>query len=380
MLFSSYELNSKLYTSKADIISETGMRFTDVRPNFVSSISSDDSWKSVRIQTLFNTLSAYFKELAETNTPAVVAYSGGIDSEVLLYSAYRSGVNVTAVTIDLFGINKYDLQYAIAFCKKLGINHEIISVSEKEIKDYYLPRLCLEVETPAYLLLGGYIVADIYDKRQFDGRVIVANMDPCQLVTDNNFTYFTEAEYGFWIKKFNKARNKELVYDPMTNVNVFHAFINNKLFTERIENCPYGMYFFDAKYLGKEYYYQDPDFSELNRRFSQHGWEKIKKSFGYTKEMVPDCNPDLKSEGVPFIKTNAAIQFIEKEINKKHPDYELFAWLQTHGKIDLKFNYNSINTQVFIPTPPLSRNANAFYYKCINHDYYGNITKLQEDK
>jgi hypothetical protein len=380
MLETYYELDGKKFSLRADIIKDYGIEFVDISPNFISTISHEHSWMHMlqSVPSLKTSVTKYLLKLSKQNTiPIAVAYSGGIDSEIILYCAKEAGLNVTAFTVDVFGTNVYDLQYAKMFCSNHRINHEIIVLSEADVQEY-LPKLCIDVETPAYLLLGGYVVADICYKNKLFDIVCVSNMDPCQLVIDKKFVYFSEAEYSMWTSKFNANRGIELIHDPMNDPDVFYSFINNRLITERLANCPYEMFFFDAKYLGKEYYYQDHEFNSLVRRFSQHGWEKLKKSYGYTKEMVPDCNPDLIREGKPYIKTYAAVEFINSEISKDEPDYDKFYWLQNNRTShSQRFNYNNINAQIFIPTPPVGAGC-KFNTKSIHHTYNGTMIDFYE--
>lgn len=368
MLTTKYLYNNTEYSSKLEILSVSDSEFINLTPQFKSTLATD-CWIPMPLKESIR------KRLLKISNggPISIAYSGGIDSEILLYCALEAGIDATAVTTDLFGINIYDVMRAKTFCTNHNVNHEIIEVTEHTVRSYFLPKMCLEIETPAYLLLGGYIAADTYANKSGGAPLIIANLDPCQFIFDEGFTYFSEAEYGMWVDKFNNNRKKTVLYDVMTDPSVFFNFVNSPLISERILGCPYSKYFFDARYLGKEYYYQDPDFSKLTRRFSQHGWETIKKSHGYTKEMVPDCNPDLKSEGAPFICTNAATMFINSQIRENDPDLELFTWMQSIPKKEThRYAYKKINTQVFIPTPPIGE-PSSFTRKTIAHDYSGHI-------
>ncbi len=62
----------------------------------------------------------------------VVLYSGGIDSEVILFCAYELGLNPRAVFVDVMGQNRGDeLHWAQKFCERYKIELEIISLTKE---------------------------------------------------------------------------------------------------------------------------------------------------------------------------------------------------------------------------------------------------------
>lgn len=60
---------------------------------------------------------------------AAIAFSGGADSAFLLNAAYEAlGQNVIALTAKSCFAPAADIEYAISFCRKYGIRHEIMEV------------------------------------------------------------------------------------------------------------------------------------------------------------------------------------------------------------------------------------------------------------
>lgn len=60
---------------------------------------------------------------------AVLIYSGGLDSTVLLYHLAKSGYHVRALSINYAQRHKTELEYAAAICKDLGIEHKVVDLS-----------------------------------------------------------------------------------------------------------------------------------------------------------------------------------------------------------------------------------------------------------
>lgn len=68
---------------------------------------------------------------------AIVAFSGGVDSAVLLAVAQRVlGRRVLAVTADSESLPRIELQRATAFATSIGVRHRILATSEIENPDY----------------------------------------------------------------------------------------------------------------------------------------------------------------------------------------------------------------------------------------------------
>lgn len=68
---------------------------------------------------------------------AAVAFSGGVDSTLLLKVAHDVlGVNAVAVTVSSSFIARREIHEAESFCAENGITHEVITVDESEIPHF----------------------------------------------------------------------------------------------------------------------------------------------------------------------------------------------------------------------------------------------------
>lgn len=69
--------------------------------------------------------------------PAIIALSGGVDSALVAYAAYRAlGPDATAVTADYQTLASEELESAKKICAEIGISHRIIRYSELDNADF----------------------------------------------------------------------------------------------------------------------------------------------------------------------------------------------------------------------------------------------------
>ncbi len=69
----------------------------------------------------------------------VVLYSGGIDSEVILYCAHELGLRPRALFVNVMGRNGDEYQQARKFCERHSIELEVVELSESIYFEKWLP-------------------------------------------------------------------------------------------------------------------------------------------------------------------------------------------------------------------------------------------------
>jgi uncharacterized protein len=89
---------------------------------------------------------------------AVVAFSGGVDSAMLLHACREAlGERVLAVTADSPSFPRAELDEAVAFAKRYGIRHEVVRTQELE-RDAYKKNdreRCYHCKTELFATIGG---------------------------------------------------------------------------------------------------------------------------------------------------------------------------------------------------------------------------------
>lgn len=83
------------------------------------------------------------KEFAKKyyNNKFVLGLSGGIDSEFCAEIFYKLNIPFRVISLRLFdGLNNFDINYAIDYCKKRNINHTIVDLTYEQLAKEVLPK------------------------------------------------------------------------------------------------------------------------------------------------------------------------------------------------------------------------------------------------
>lgn len=92
-------------------------------------MTTEPDWKC-RCETLID----WFAPLERV----VVAFSGGVDSTVVLAASLASGTSTLAATADSPSVARWQLDMAKNVAKELGVDHRIIKTQETELREYQL--------------------------------------------------------------------------------------------------------------------------------------------------------------------------------------------------------------------------------------------------
>ena len=348
-----YFFRNNLYLSRREFCShDDALTF---KPDFISTTPR----MRLRSQSLQESIIQFFKGL-DTGREIHVLYSGGIDSEIALVSALKANLNVVPVIVDLFGMNAYEMQFARSFLRDYQINNFLhAEVSESEFQRKWLPELISDTESLSYLLSGAYIAARSCPP---GATIVQSGENPNVLYHRNGTLLQMRHEYSLWTNKM-RARSNLDIHDLYSDPQVLRSYIQYPAIAERLHSgVPYGEWFADNEYLGKEYLYTDPDFKNLKRRYSQHGWEAKKGAKGYTKDMVPFLNPYSESgrkKSRPYITDEMALDFLLYSLQTDQVDHE--------RAYDSIFLGKKIGASIQSNIPIQSKDFNRIFYSYLGH-------------
>ncbi len=287
-------------------------------PHFASHTKFDYG----RFVPMYDAIKNYISSVQADSKTVYLLNSGGIDSELIFFVALQMGVKVIPVMVDLFGINSYEMTFAKKFIQQNNItDYVLVEVSEREFNQRWLPELIYDTESLSILLAGAYIAARSCPA---GAPILYSGENPDQIYVKEGRVYFKRHEYSFWPQKVAQTYDLQL-HELYSHHEVIQSLLAYPAISERLFSAvPHQEWFADHEYLGKEYYYTDPSFKQLRRRYAQHGWESRKGGEGYQKGMRA-INPTSKSlvgRG-SLINPESAIPFLLHCLSKKQLDYDL---------------------------------------------------------
>jgi hypothetical protein len=281
-------------------------------------IFSQGHFSNLPPQSLNHSIANLLQDLAKKHSRIYLPYSGGLDSEVLLWTALKLNISVVPVIVDLFNRNSYELMFAKRFLEVNGISNAIeISISKDEFTERWLPELIFDCESLSFLLAGGYIATRLCPR---DGVILLSGENPNVFVAIQDQLYFARHEYSLWQSKTARRHDLEIC-EAYRDPEIIKSYINYPANRERlVSQIPFSQWSADHEFLGKEYIYTDPDFKTLERRYAQHGWESEAGRFVYQKGMVPFA-PSAPYQ--PYLNQKLALSFLLFSLKNNFLDFDL---------------------------------------------------------
>lgn len=152
-------------------------------------------------------------EILKKYDGAVVAFSGGCDSSMLIYALKKSGVRFKTVTFDTSLYPSYQLEDAKKLAKDLGFTHQIIKIDQLNIKglrqnplnrcyickkEMFSRLFSVEVLENFNFVLDGSNADDVNDFRP--GRLAAKELDVKSPLEEAGFT---KNDVRAWLKNEN---------------------------------------------------------------------------------------------------------------------------------------------------------------------------------
>jgi hypothetical protein len=335
-----YQIKQSLAVSRRDLFQAHGDAV--LRPQFYTQID----YKNVSQELSLYQAIALKLKTCPVDRPLCVLYSGGIDSEMILDVALREGLKPIALIVDLFGVNRYELKFAENYLEKTGIDYLKIEISEKDFREKWLPELLFDTESMSYLLAGAYIGARACPR---GATIVYSGSNPDLTFYDQGQFFLMRHEYSLWPQKIKRRYDLNCV-EIYSDPNVMAAFYRYPAICDRIQGpVPFDKWSADHEMVGKEFFYNDRDFAHLVRRYSAHGWEAIKGSSGYYKELIANVNPhagNSKADSHNFLNILDLPGLIYKMIQSPELDYD-FARDFLAGRVSIEREFEDIEPELF---------------------------------
>lgn len=312
----------------------------------------------------------FLNRISTKTNELYLAYSGGVDSEVILKVALEEGVKIKPVIVNLFDTNDIDVRFALNFCSKNHLEPLVININKETFLNELLPEIFYTVESGGYLL-AAQVLATKYTPK--NSTIIICGESPTQFYYNQGMLFSVLQEYSMWPLKANLQNNCNIV-DPFWDAQVFMSFACYPQIKDRVLNCKNSIQWYaDLDQLSKECYHSDKDFSSIERRFSLHGWESVKGTFGYNKGFFVGGTPDSRSYGLkskPLVDPNLTSEYIYKILKNGICSNFDITNLQ-------KSKYNNLNSRQWSPS-----DFNQFFYRpfCFDQFISSSITNLFSEK
>lgn len=309
--------------------------------------------------TFYDAVKRFLLRAKERHQKLHILYSGGVDSEILLSVAIQEKIPFVAVVVDLFAMNSYDLFYAREFLEQNDVSEILwFEVSKEEFNAKWLPEFVFESESLSFLMTGGYIAARSCPP---NSAIVWTGEKPESFCCQDNTLYFLRHECSLWPKKFQFLRNQKL-YESFADTGVIKSFLSSPTIYDRLTSyVPFRNWYAEHDYAGKEFFYSDPRFQSIRRRYSQHGWEPMAGYYSFKKGMFPFHNSPKEVWNTEIKKPfnlSGALTLLLNCLASNELDYELAKSLLFDGAADGRpapeysrgpLESHFFNQQLFVP-------------------------------
>jgi hypothetical protein len=214
---------------------------------------------------------------AATTRPIMVAFSGGIDSEVVCRSFLLAGVDFTAVSFRYVSDGKvengHDLYYAKKFCKQHDVKHLILDINMKDffvngVNKYIDQGYC--TPRPFRYLMMHYI--ETIDR--LGGTAVLCLGEQVYTRVDGILSHVHHAGYVNTLEWCKKNNRRHFTHFFLTTPEIIGAYLQNELIQFLLAKDKYFGNFNDVAAPEKILVYHS-EFWGMETRLKFHGFENL---------------------------------------------------------------------------------------------------------
>lgn len=249
-----------------------------VHNNFMHSFANDEYFK-VKVEPITRPVKTFYEETvnaieiiySQKIGQFYVLYSGGKDSEYLLYVCLTLGLDVKPIIIST-QYNQYDIKYAFDFCEEHNLSPVVLNIDyDKFIDGDEFNEVFKNMNSSCY-----HYALNCHIKTKIDGTIITGESSPWLKKGTDGLWYYYEPEAIH--KLFEFYENKNLHGAPFAltyTAEQYLAFLKDPTMVNLINNNILGKMGSDSS---KIHVYNNQPFFKIKDRPKYYGYELIEKS------------------------------------------------------------------------------------------------------
>lgn len=214
---------------------------------------------------------------ASTTRPIMVAFSGGIDSEVVCRSFLLAGADFTAVSFRYVSDGKvengHDLHYAKKFCKQHNVKHLILDINMKEFFvsgcDKYIEQGYCTPRPFRYLMMHYIETID-----RLGGTAVLCLGEQVYTRVEGVLSHVHHAGYVNTLEWCRKNNRHHFTHFFLATPEIIGAYLQNELIQFLLAKDKYFGNFNDVAAPEKILVYHS-EFSGMETRLKFHGFENL---------------------------------------------------------------------------------------------------------